>query len=294
MHLDGAKYMIQKLMSGGGNYQPSTFVSTWYLYHEVLGCFTQPLRERSSNSDIFASLARMEYDATQVSPPSAAVIAAHPNVALSHSNLMSQIVGSLGCSVEIIEIIHRTNQLRGSGGSSSSPRTPRDFRQDLTRQRLHLDARLRTLVQRISPSELNGGNCPPARQAAMLATAELYRIAAGLYLHRVAPQPADNPASAVERAFAALDRLEVPTSPWPVFVVACECRGEAQRVRILRALDAMDAARRIGNVYSLRDLIEAFWTQRDLAADVGGGGGGGSLGTWWEFATCDTAMPWFI
>lgn len=280
MHLDGAKYMIQKLMSDGGDYQPSTFVFTWYLYHEVLGCFTQPLRERTHNLDILASLAQLECDTTEVSHPATATTQFYP-----HPNV-NQILGSLGCSIEVVEIIHRINQLRNTLGSDATPL--RNLRQDLTQQRLHLDERLRNLSQRISPSELPTAS--PARQAAILATAELYRLATALYLHRVIPQPADNPANFVEKAFAALEQLEVATSPWPMFVIACECRSEAHRVKVLRALDGMDMARRIGNVYSLRDLIEAYWTQRDLAADVGGG----SQGKWWEFASCDTAMPWFI
>jgi hypothetical protein len=49
MHLDGAKRMLQRLsLSAGLKKDPaSAFLLTWFLYHEILGGFTQPLRQDS-------------------------------------------------------------------------------------------------------------------------------------------------------------------------------------------------------------------------------------------------------
>lgn len=123
-------------------------------------------------------------------------------------------------------------------------------------------------------------------------TAELYRIAAVLYLRSVCPNiDATNQTPAwLESAFNVLAGLEICTSPWPLFVVACESQTDEQRIKILRALDRMDQHRKIGNIFVLRSLIENFWKQQDLQAD------GDRLRPlrWWELMNFDTAAPWFI
>lgn len=123
-------------------------------------------------------------------------------------------------------------------------------------------------------------------------TAELYRIAAVLYLRSVCPNiDATNQTPVwLELAFEVLAGLEICTSPWPLFVVACESQTDDQRIKILRALDRMDEDRKIGNVFVLRSLIENFWKQQDLQAD----GDRVRPLRWWELMNFDTAAPWFI
>lgn len=98
-------------------------------------------------------------------------------------------------------------------------------------------------------------------------TAELYRIAALIYIHEAVIQ---KPTSSleiqalVEMALAVLGELEVCTSPWPLFVVACEVIGDEQRMIILDILEKMQKERRIGNVEIIRTIIEAVWKRTDL------------------------------
>lgn len=125
-----------------------------------------------------------------------------------------------------------------------------------------------------------------------LATAELYRIATFLYLHRVGSNEAsqDIKSAYLQQALHVLSSLEVCTSPWPLFVIACETETDDQRISILRTLDRMDEERHIGNVFVLRHIIETFWKQQDLQADSGRAD---SL-KWWDTIDLNLTSPWFI
>ncbi len=106
----------------------------------------------------------------------------------------------------------------------------------------------------------------------ILRTAELYRIGALVYLHRLPYQPSTIPISdadqhLVDRALQLLDQLQVCTSPWPLFMVASGVTTEEQRADILAIFDIMQEKRRIGNVDAIRKIIEDLWIQTDLAAD---------------------------
>jgi len=59
--------------------------------------------------------------------------------------------------------------------------------------------------------------------------------------------------------------LGICTSPWPMFVVACEAVTDEQRIEVLDAINTMQKKRRIGNVEIIRGIIEALWKRRDLS-----------------------------
>lgn len=280
MHLDGAKNMLQKLCSNDVRPRQSDFLYTWFLYHEVLGCFTQPFREVNEDFDVLWLLQGSRSDNTHVRDLCTRVW--HPTADSSPD----KIVGSLGCSAEILEIIHRINRIRA--------RTIRDdtyaISQTLMDDRTDLDRRLQSLTQTLNTEE--EAHEPPIRRSRILATAELYRLAALLYLQRVCPRQSDDelrPAY-LEQAFAVLGALEVATSPWPLFILACESAADEQRLVVLRTLDRMDDVRKIGNVHVMRTIIEAFWKQFDFRADAAPG----AQMRWWDMVNCDTAVPWFI
>lgn len=205
-----------------------------------------------------------------------------------------------------MEIVHRINRIRACLLTNANP--PTEQRNALTQLRLNLDNRLATLTQRINPDD--EAATTPLRRLRILYTADLYRLAATLYLLRVVPLPHDDEANrtrCLEAALAALDRLDVATSPWPLFVIACEAMADGARVQILRVLERMETVRGIGNIRVLRGIIEAFWKQFDLRADMIGlgghssGGSGGAAGQtqgphvrWLDLVNCDTPVPWFI
>ncbi len=171
---------------------------------------------------------------------------------------------------------------------------------DIT-EALVLERNLVTLTQRVefmeTPSQLEDPNSPNYRKP--LLTAELYRVATLLYHHRVYASHLDRTQERqiyLEQAFDLLSQMHLCTSPWPLFVVASEANSDGERLLILRMLDRMDEARKIGNVFVLRDIIQSFWKQQDLAAD---GDGGGAQPRWsgsWDllFGEGKRAVPWFI
>lgn len=104
-------------------------------------------------------------------------------------------------------------------------------------------------------------------EARILNTAELYRLAALIYLHRSviwSSRDSGVMKDLVARSLKMLEEVGVCTSPWPIFMIACEVIGDDQRIKILDAVDKMQKERRIGNVQIMRSIIEAVWKQADL------------------------------
>lgn len=191
-----------------------------------------------------------------------------------------------------MEILHHINQLRAiaalsqvedSAGRLERPQVMWTFQ--------GLQERLFRLKQQ---PPANYAEQPVKEHTKVTLTAQFYHAAAILYLRSICPHvDATNQTAAwLHRAFEILASLEICTSPWPLFVVACESRTDEQRIVVLRALDQMDAGRKIGNVYVLRSLIENYWKQRDLQADGDRPGQPGLR--WWELLNSDNAAPWFI
>jgi hypothetical protein len=101
-------------------------------------------------------------------------------------------------------------------------------------------------------------------------TAELYRIATLLYLYQVAPQqvtPEGSVQQLVRDCFEILDQMEICTSPWPLFILACNVTLDVDRQKALAILDTGRQKRRIGNYHVIKSLIQAVWKQQDLYAD---------------------------
>lgn len=159
-------------------------------------------------------------------------------------------------------------------------------------RRLELEVRLQNLAQLMAPDEEDSESA--LRRHAILATAELYRLATILYLLRVCPTEGDELAcrAYVKQAFQVLSELEVATSPWPLFVIACESETDKQRVAILHTLAKMEDVRKIGNIYTMRNMIETFWKNRDLNFDASASAH--HRGDWLSLVNLDTAVPWFI
>jgi hypothetical protein len=60
--------MLQRLTFNGKLGIQSSFVFTWYLYHEVFGCFTQPFRKLHESFDPLQLLGGFDVDTSLVSP----------------------------------------------------------------------------------------------------------------------------------------------------------------------------------------------------------------------------------
>ena len=154
--------------------------------------------------------------------------------------------------------------------------------------RVVLEEKLRMPSQRLSPDEV--ANSSPTQIKDASATAELYRLASLLYLQRVVPATGDEVrrAAYLQQLFAALGTVRVATSPWPVFITACEARTDEERVQILEVLERMDEVRNIGNVRVMRSIIETIWKQQDLRDSDKS-----EAMQWWRCIECSVPAPWF-
>lgn len=180
--------------------------------------------------------------------------------------------------MELLDAIHRINFLRDNLPS----RTYTTEFDDLESQLL----RLNQYANIDKASQIQG------QAARILSTAEFYRIATLIYLLQVIPgsENATRRSSYVDLGFRVLISLPICTSPWPLFVLACEAQSDKHRIEILHSLDQMDQNRKIGNVFVIRNIIETLWNQQDLQADVDNN----SQFKWWQMAALNSNTPWFI
>lgn len=189
-----------------------------------------------------------------------------------------------------MEIISRVNRWRAIELCGDPTTSPDQEKSNRAIEYKALESKLALLTQRLDPRHEE--YLSQHDRIRTLATAELYRIATFLYLHRVgSTEPSQDIKTAyLQQALQVLGSLEVCTSPWPLFVIGCETETDDQRISILRTLDRMDEERHIGNVFVLRHIIESFWKQQDLQADSGRTG---SL-KWWDTIDLNLTSPWFI
>ncbi|OTB01427.1 hypothetical protein M426DRAFT_219294 [Hypoxylon sp. CI-4A] len=265
LHLQGAQTILRKLASIHGGHLNYVFLHTWFLYHEILGCFSQPSQYGLDGPASLKLLYDTNFD-------------------------KSLIIGSLGCSIEVMEIISYANGLRALELRGESAIFSPEDRTRMTDEWHAVENRITTLTQHLNP--LDASRLPQHERTRILTTAELYRIAAFLYLQRTSDgtQNLDLRTMYLDQAFQALNSLEVCTSPWPLFVIACETENDEQRIKILQALDRMDNKRHIGNIFVLRDIIESYWKQQDLQADSGRI----SNSKWWNVVNLNIPAPWCI
>ncbi|KAI8629940.1 fungal-specific transcription factor domain-containing protein [Xylariaceae sp. FL1651] len=265
LHLYGAQKILHQLASIHGGHLAYRFLYTWFLYHEILGGFSQPLKQWPHGPASLQLLRDANFDT-------------------------SIIIGSLGCSVEVMEIISYVNTYRAIELHGDSTIFSDQERSNRANEWRTLERRLALLTQRLAPGHED--RLSQHERTRTLATAELYRIATFLYLHRICNTEASQEirSAYLQQALQILSRLDVCTSPWPLFVIACEAETDDHKIIILNTLDLMDERRHIGNVFVLRHIIESFWKQQDLQADTGRTGGL----KWWDTIDLHLTVPWFI
>ncbi|KAK7952270.1 N-terminal fungal transcription regulatory domain-containing protein [Apiospora aurea] len=265
MHLNGAKNMLNQLTVTGGNQFRHCFLYTWFLYHEVLGCFSNPHLYGTHGPSSLQGGRDLGLDKTII-------------------------IGSLGCSIEVMEIISYVNGLRAADLRGDAAYYSAEEKTRKNEEWHRIEAKLATLEQTLAPDSTD--KLSQSERTRILTTAELYRVAASLYLQRTtnSPQALEARSIYLTQAFQLLGNLSICTSPWPLFVIACESEADEQRIEILLNLDKMDRERHIGNYYVLREVIEVYWKQHDLQADSARQ----SQTKWWDIVDLNTAAPWFI
>ena len=163
--------------------------------------------------------------------------------------------------MQVLECISCINQLSHTILQSPSKIVPAEFAS--IPQFLHVQ--LETLQQ--IPGIVEDGASGRVDEARIMSGAENFRLAALIYLHRsiiLTPSNSELMKDLVSRSLGIMEELGVYTSPWPLFVTACEVVGDGQRFRILDIMDIMQKERPLVNVNIIKNIIEALWKQTDL------------------------------
>ncbi|KAL5387927.1 hypothetical protein DPSP01_003326 [Paraphaeosphaeria sporulosa] len=277
-HLQGARNVINSCRSAIAAHQHgcNPFLEEWYEYHNTFSAFTYPYQFETPTPSIRDILI----------PES-----------LANDR---RIVGLLGCSTELLRLISCINQLRtlllGMCPSES----------DMMALAVHIRLRLLNLRQEIFvyPDETSGR----ISHTRIHRTAEFYRVAAMLYLYDTYPAAAPSSSTSsssdsplpfpsvpelVSQAFMLLDQMEVCSSPWPLFVVACNVTEDRDRIEIMRIFEEASQIRKVGNYDVIMGLVKTVWSRVDLRTDDGRDGNT-KISDWRELIDEKTGMPSFI
>ncbi|KAF1958271.1 hypothetical protein CC80DRAFT_503054 [Byssothecium circinans] len=241
VHLQGAKSLLRVFSKSEREDPTLAFVMPWLEYHDVFSAYSHPVQYLPAQqlSDIVLPEAT---PATQ------------------------KIIGLLGCSSELLRIISCINQLRVvvTPSRNESPPSYKSIAEFvlIIREQL-IDLKQEILVQ---PGERSSA----ISHARITLTAEFYRIAALLYLYQTAltwSRFVFEVQEFAQQGLIILNQMDVCTSPWPLFILACNVSGDADRIKVMRVIDDGAKERRVGNYQIIRSLVQKVWKQQDLAAD---------------------------
>lgn len=270
------------------------FLQEWYEYHHTLSEFTYRSEFRTSSPSVHDILEPHSPATDQRILGSQTLL--HPD-----TDTDENIIGVFGCSAELLKIISCINQLRTL--LTLDVLCPESELLDIT-------ARLRTRLLNLHQEVLIRADQYAGQilHTHIRQTAELYRIAAILYLYNtypdIAPHSSSNgspksPSSLpnipdlVRQSFSCLhSMMNVCTSPWSLFLIACNAIEDQDRMEIMMTLENGFKERRIGNYKVILSLVKTFWKRADLKNDEGRDGSA-RLPDWKFMVDADLGMPSF-
>lgn len=169
-----------------------------------------------------------------------------------------------GCSLELLDLLCQVIDAvheRNSPENRSKPHL---------KVLQSLEIRLHELSQRqsgVSSSDsTENDNAIHSEQVA-----ELYRLAALIYLYLIAKgESTSSPdaITAITKAFELLSAVEHCERPWPLFIIGLAANTEDQRLSVLRVIEQSLALQPLGSMALADRMIRDAWVQQDL--DDGG------------------------
>jgi hypothetical protein len=112
----------------------------------------------------------------------------------------------------------------------------------------------------------------PKQDNTSMQIAELYRLAGLVYLYRAGkslPPTNIKVRTTVAAGFKIAATLISCTRAFPLVILGCEARTDAERLVLMDLVRRTQAHRKIGNIVGAQRLIEAAWAQDDLCAGDG-------------------------
>ncbi|RDW66979.1 hypothetical protein BP5796_09728 [Coleophoma crateriformis] len=229
-HLAAAETLAKLLP----NQADTSFQRSWLAYHTVLAKFSQS--QKGCKTSIIPRLPVNDVARTII-------------------------IGSLGCSLQVLDCISCANDLLGLMDQSPTHNLPPQY----ATYPLTLLKIIEHVVQR--PEIMEDSDSGKIDTERICKTAELYRLAALIHLRRSVLNICSESAESqvlVEKTLQIILELGICTSPWPMFIAACEVVSDEQRVRVLDALEKMQKERRIGNVDIMTEIVKKVWKKKDL------------------------------
>jgi hypothetical protein len=263
MHLEGAKSVFDTIPEIVKSSPDFGFLKPWFQYHYIFSQYTYPPQPMECVVRLpDNTTAKGKVSLRLHCRPYMCDMPAQPG----------QIVGVLGCSSEVLELIGCINQLRSHvrlaestsrvrSSNSSSPASHHEIVAQLEERLLNLR---QELVLR------PGATTGIIDNKRITLTAELYRIAATLYLYQVTHatfEPTVGRQYLLRQGLNILWEMKICSSPWPLFILACSVSNDSDRIRILDLMERSGSSRRIGNYSIIIALVKAVWKKQDLIVD---------------------------
>jgi hypothetical protein len=133
-----------------------------------------------------------------------------------------------------------------------------------SQQRLETYMDLMSRVQKINQNLFSTND---ANTSYALDVAELYRLAALIYLLRCHEDIVDNSedlSSYVASAFDVLSRLRVCERPFPLLITGCEAKTDKGRHIVLALISNTISETKVRSYNCVRAVTESFWNLEDL------------------------------
>lgn len=104
----------------------------------------------------------------------------------------------------------------------------------------------------------------------LAALVELFQLATLIYLNRAFGNILESAAETqqrVERAFGIFSELSSCERQYPLFILGCEARTDAERYIILDLISRTEKGDSSRSLFITKKLIQAIWVQDDLSQD---------------------------
>lgn len=127
---------------------------------------------------------------------------------------------------------------------------------------------LESAITNIAP--LATSHTMPGVSTAWVATIELFKLAALIYLQRASRNfSGKSPQidAMVDRAYILLDDLGAFNPTFPLLIIGCEARTDEQRMRILEQVERAMKTSSLRSLHELQNILQHIWAQDDLAVD---------------------------
>jgi hypothetical protein len=263
LHLQGAKTITGTLSKQEREMPCFDFILPWFNYHDTFSSYSFSAHSPTHLHHVI-DITLPECNSKNQKVSSSCFL--HWSFCTRLLLTLHEIIGSLGCSVELLQLISCINELRSMKDCIQCD----SFRagDGLLELSVLIRARLQHLNQEIHIKF--GESTGTIDLQRITLTAEFYRVATLLYLYQVA-SPQVVPEKAVQllvnEGFQLVEQMGICTSPWPLFIIACNVTSDIERLKIFAIWDAMNQKRRIGNYQIIKGLIQTLWKQQDLAVN---------------------------